>query len=131
MGVSVALTLSGLCALGPQYTMASPRSSHNSGSLAFTAIHSHHKVGLKVREWPQSEIEKYKLRDRREVGMNQLAACLAQAGIHMLSSRVGWLLQEQPHMLRLPFPWLCSSLCPEQGQDFQGFKGTITIDRET
>lgn len=24
----------------------------NSGSLAFTAIHSHHKVGLKVREWP-------------------------------------------------------------------------------
>lgn len=64
VGVSVALTLSGLCALSPQYTMASPRSSHNSGSLAFTVIHSHHKVGLKVREWPQSEIEKYKLRDR-------------------------------------------------------------------
>lgn len=62
--------------------------------------------------------------------MNQLAACLAWAGIHMPTSGVGWLLQEQLHMLTLPFPWLCPSLCPEQGQNFQGIKGTITIDRD-
>lgn len=61
MGVSVALALSGLCALGPQYIMTSPKSSHNSGSLAFIAIHSHHKVGLKVKEWAKGRDRKVQI----------------------------------------------------------------------